>query len=403
MKEYPQQSIEIDEVTLRFISEHAEEDIGQLSLSTAKQGAINRVLALSQIEGRKKIREKIPSFYTTKGLFYPPRLSIEQTSSEITARYKSSLCQGKRLIDLTGGFGADIFFLSEHFEESFYVERDPDLCRIAAHNFHVLNKPEIRIFCSDAQDFITREEAQADWIYIDPARRNKAGRKTAALADCEPNLKELFPLLLQRSEKILMKLSPMIDISAVCRELPGIAQAHVLALNNECKELLFVAEREASSELRIFTRNFKKNGDCQSFDFVQDQEKKAQYKEAKQVGSYLYEANTAIIKSGAFRLISESYNLEKLHKHTHLYTSDKLIKNFPGRSFEVKALHGSSKQDRKELNALSRANVCVRNYPLSADELQKKLKILPGGEHFLFACTLLDESKVIIECKPLSA
>ncbi|MDR1584569.1 MAG: SAM-dependent methyltransferase [Prevotellaceae bacterium] len=390
----------MNEATKRFIIENVGGNVFDLALQVGKYPGVDMPFAVRQIEGRQKMRLKVPAFFAEDNLLYPARLSLEQASSEVTARYKSSLCKGNVLIDLTGGFGIDSFFLSQHFGQSYYIERNKELCLIAGHNFQIADRKNIEVVCAEAGSFLNDFNGIADWIYIDPARRDNAGKKTVLLADCEPDVNKIHSQLLAKARRTLIKLSPMIDAEAVLRDVPHISQIHILAVDNECKELLFVLDKNNTKPLAVRTRNFVKTNTCQSFDFEPEEEKNAAVNFAATLGKYLYEPNAAIMKSAAFKLTAQRYNMYKLHANTHLYTSDSLTRNFPGRIFDVVSLWGNSKSAWKNrLKTLSKANVSVRNYPVSADDLRKKLKLKDGGDTFLFACTLANGEKTIIECK----
>jgi 16S rRNA G966 N2-methylase RsmD len=324
---------------------------------------------------------------------------LEQSSSESTAKYKSSLCEGNILVDLTGGFGVDCCFMSVHFKQVIYVERQQELCELAIHNFRVLDRPHIQVIHAETEKYLTTME-HVDWIFIDPARRSSTGRKVVLLSDCEPDVSALSSLLLQKSTRVMIKLSPMMDITAAIKELPNTAEVHILSVENECKEVLLVLDQETHANQKIKTLNIGKNDKTDTFEFYQEEENTAQSTYATMVAKYLYEPNSSVMKSGAFKLIANRFGLYKLHKNTHLYTSDKLSLEFPGRIFEVYSQWGNSKKEMIELaDKTPKANISTRNYPLSVDELRKKLKIKDGGEVYLFACTLANEQKVIVECK----
>ena len=385
--------------TQKFISENADRDVRQLALQAAKYSDVDMPFALKQIEGKQKIQLKIPTFYNCSELQYPVGLSLEQASSEVTANYKSILCQGNLFVDLTGGFGVDTYFISSRFKQAYYVERNQELCTLAVNNFRALNQLQIKVICSDAEQFLDNCEYTSDWIYIDPSRRDKSGKKTVLLADCEPNITYLYPKLLQKSKRIMIKLSPMIDISSVLNDLPHISQIHVLAVENECKELLFMMDASNSKHPIVYTRNFRKGNNTQAFDFELGEELTATAPFAEKVENYLYEPNAAIMKSAAFKLIAKRYSLSKLHRNTHLYTSNVVAPHFPGRVFEIISLWENKKEWKQRVESIQKANISTRNYPIGAEELRKKLKLNDGGDTFLFACTLNNGNKTIIECK----
>ena len=371
-------------------------------LQAGRYPDVDMPFAVRQIEGRQKMKHKVPLFYDTEGLLYPARLSLEQASSQLTACYKADLCHGRTFADLTGGLGIDCYFISRRFEEATYVERQAELCDVARHNFTALEAGNVRVLQGRAED-VLRNMEPVDCLYLDPARRSEGGRKLVLLSNCEPDVAALAGLLLEKAACTLVKLSPMLDVAAAVRQLPGTHEAHILAVDNECKEVLLMLRPDATpSGLLVRTANLSSKGhEAQHFDFRPQEEAAAQARYTDQAGRYLYEPNAAVMKSGAYRLVSQRFNLPKLHPNTHLYTSDRLLPDFPGRTFEVVARWGHDKKAwRTRLAALGgRANVAVRNYPLSAPELKKKLKLTDGGGLYLFACTLHGGDKAILECK----
>lgn len=387
----------MNQQTQDFIQQFAESDVNDLALQGDKFPEVEMSLALRQIEGRQKIKHKVPAFYACRQLFYPPKLSLEQSSSELTAKYKAELCSGRKLVDLTGGFGIDCYFMSASFDETVYVERNEALCGLAAHNFSVLGRSNIVVKNETAEHFLS-SDFTVDWIFIDPARRKKSGAKAVLLADCEPNVVVLQNLWFERTQHVMIKLSPMVDLVRVVRDLNFVSQIHVVAVNNECKEVVAVVEPNSSEKILIKSIHFTKNAKTETFSFNIDDEKNLSVQYAKQLGLYLYEPNAAILKSGAFKSIAEVYELDKLHVNSHLYTSNDLRPHFPGRIFEVKSVISFNKQALKTFN-LKKANISVRNFPLSVNELRKKLKITDGGDDYLFATTLSTGAKVLVLCK----
>lgn len=389
----------MNQKTKQFITEHEKDDIFALKLQYRNDSEIDIDLAIRQIIGKQKVKSKIPLFYDTEDILYPVQLSLEQSSSELTAKYKSSLCKGNTLVDLTGGFGVDCCFMSEHFKQVTYVEHQAELCELAEHNFKVLEKSHIRVIHAETEKYLHEMEA-VDWIFIDPARRSSSGKKVVLLSDCEPNVSALSTVLLEKSNRIMIKLSPMMDITAALRELPTTSEIHILSVENECKEVLLILSQSVQNNKKIKTINFGKSNENQVFEYSIDDELNAIASFTSAIEKYLYEPNAAIMKGGAFKLVGDRFNLRKTHKNTHLYTSNKLLPDFPGRIFEILHLWGNSKAELKELaQHLPKANITTRNYPISVDELRKKLKIKDGGDTYLFACTLADEQKIIIECK----
>jgi len=388
----------MNQETKQFILENIDANIHQLSLQSARFPLVDMPLAIRQINGKQKIKAKVPLFYNTDEILYPVQLSLEQSSSESTANYKSSLCEGNTLVDITGGFGVDCCFMSERFKQAIYIERQEELCKLASHNFKALNKLHIRVIHAETENYLTKME-HADWVFIDPARRSSSGKKVVLLSDCEPDISTLSTLLLQKATRVMIKLSPMMDITAAINELPNTNEIHIISVDNECKEVLLLLDQEKHTDQKIRTINFGKNNKTEVFEFYQEEEAEAQIKYATTAEKYLYEPNASIMKSGAFKLIAKQFGLHKLHKNTHLYTSVKLSLDFPGRIFKVQNQWANSKKELKELTEKNpKANISTRNYPLSVDELRKKLKIKDGGEVYLLGCTVGVDQKVIIEC-----
>lgn len=386
----------IDEHTKDFIREHANADVRQLALQATRYPMVDMRVAATQIEGRRLALAKLPTWARTDDIVYPVRLSMEQCSSEQTARYKASLVGGERFADLTGGFGIDCSYMADRFSATTYIERNEELCRIARHNFALLGK-DIRVIHADSEEALATL-TQHDWIFVDPARRDTAGRKVAALSDCEPDVCRLEKVLLEKAKRVMIKCSPMLDIAQALRELHSVSEVHVVSVNNECKELLFILESPAPSEPIVHAVNFS-NGDTQTFTYRAAEEATAQCTYTDTVRRYLYEPNSSLMKAGCFRLPATRWDLEKLHRNSHLYTSDILHCNFPGRVFEVKSTDGFSKNELKRLTAeMKNANIAVRNFPERPEVLRKRLKLADGGDNYLFATTLADDRHVIIRC-----
>ena len=386
----------------RFISEHKNDDLSKLAFSFAKNKEINLPFVLQQISGYQKIKKKIPSWYEIENLRFPLKLSLEQCSSEITAKYKREILIGDSLLDLTGGFGIDCAFLSNQFSKVDYVEVQPELCEIAKHNFEQLCLSNIQVYNEDAVEFL-QKCASYDCIYLDPARRSDKGQKLVFLSDCQPNVLEILELLLLKSKEILIKLSPIIDLSVLKKSFSSkLSEIHVVAVDNECKEVLVRITSKDSTELKIKTVNIDEKRQLrQIFQFSETEKEESVATFASDIGRYLYEPNVAILKSGAFQLISEKFDVKKLHIHTHLYTSDKLQADFPGRIFEVEKSFLFSKNELKEnLKDVTKANISVRNFPETPESLHKRLKIKDGGEVYIFACTAM-EKKMLIKTKKI--
>lgn len=383
--------------TLDFIRTHGEADVRALALQARKYSEVDMPVAITQIAGRQAAAHKIPLWSATDGLYYPRHLSLEQCSSELTARYKASLIQGDSLTDLTGGFGIDCAFLASRFKQVAYVERQEELCDIAINNFPLLNLHHITVHHEDAVEYV-QKMSPVDCLFIDPARRNEHGGKTVAIADCEPDVAALEELLLSKARRVMVKLSPMLDLTLALRDLNHVCEAHIISVNNDCKELLLLLAQEPTQAVTIHCVNLTSKGN-QHFAFTREEEQEADCDYTDQVEGYLYEPNASLLKAGAFRSIASAYSLRKLHPNSHLYTADTLVEEFPGRVFRVLARGSFNKKEMKELlGEGKKANITVRNFPASVAELRQRLKLSEGGDTYLFATTLCDEQKVLIRC-----
>lgn len=399
--------IQISPETQLFIREHSSDDVRALALQAKKYPDIDMPTAITQIAGRQVAAEKIPSWREMEEIWYPKHLSLEQCSSETTARYKARLFQGDSLTDLTGGFGIDCSFLAAGFKSATYVERQEELCEIAEHNFPILNLNHIDVRNEDGVAYL-QTMSPVDCIFLDPARRNEHGGKTVAISDCEPDVAGLEELLLSKAKRIMVKLSPMLDLSLALKELKHTQEVHILSVNNECKELLLLLGQEAPTEqappeeipircANLFTKGAQEE---QHFAFTRGQEQHSQCTYTDSLGDYLYEPNASLLKAGAFRSVAAAYSVRKLHPNSHLYTSDTFIENFPGRIFRIVNQCSFNRKEAKEsLADLKKANVTVRNFPATVAELRKRLHLTEGGDTYLFASTLNDGRKVIIRCE----
>lgn len=383
--------------TKEFIQEHQNDDTRTLALKAKRYPAVDMLQAITQIEGRQTAREKLPAWAATNGIIYPPRISMEQCSSEAAALYKASIAGGERLADLTGGFGIDCSYMARAFRNATYIERSTLLCDIARENFTLLGLNHINIINGNSEEALAALPQQ-DWIFIDPARRDGEGRKVVALSDCEPDVTALEQPLLEKARKIMIKCSPMLDITAASRQLANIEAIHIVAVNNECKELLFILGRESSNDTPIICANIRKEG-TETFTFSQSEEAATAATYSNTIGRYLYEPNAAIQKSGCMHTLSQRLALKKLHPNSQLYTSDTLCEGFPGRVFTVEKVCGFSKSEIKEIQALKQANITIRNFPDTVHQLRRKLKLADGGGHYLFATTVSNGSRIIAVCR----
>ena len=391
----PEEILTLNEATLQFIREHLNDDVPTLALKKAPVGT-DLSLALRQINARQLLQKKAPEWSANDALLFPARLSIEQCSSEATAQYKAKLLKGKTFADLTGGLGIDTYYLSNGFEKSDYVECRAELCELARHNLAVLDAP-VTVWNETAESFISHCDAY-DCLYIDPARRDTHGRKTIAIGDCTPDVAQLQELLLQKAPTVLVKLSPMLDIRQALAALHNVKEIHVLAVDNECKELVFRLERDFSGPTERYCANLQTSQPL--LHFTQEEEQTSALQLADYPMRYLYEPNAALLKSGCFKLPAKWFGVSKLHKDSHLNTSETLVAEFPGRVFEVEGWASYNKKVRQALlPGLDKANLAVRNFPLSVDELRKSLKMSDGGDIYLFATTLKGNEKVLVRTK----
>ena len=395
--------MELTTETIRFIEENARADVRSLALQAKKYPKVDMAMAVVQIAGRQIAEAKVPTWYRTEGLLYPKHLSMEQCSSEATAIYKAGLVEGETFADLTGGFGIDCSFLSRKFKKADYVERQAELCELAKYNFPLLGL-NIDVHNEDGVEYLKRMQP-VDCLFLDPARRDGHGGKTVAISDCEPDVSALEELLVEKARKVMVKLSPMLDLSLALKDLKHVCEVHIVSTDNECKELLLILQKEtASTEVSIHCINSlgALNGYriYQEYAFTQEQERTSDCPLTHEVEAYLYEPNASIMKAGAYRSLTQAYPVKKLHPSSHLYVSPHFIEDFPGRKFQVEAVSGFGKKELKTfLQGMEKANLTIRNFPSSVAELRKRLKLKEGGDDYLFATTLADESKVIIKCK----
>ena len=390
-----EEDLNLNDITQQFIRENLNADVPTLALKKAPVGT-DVSLALRQIAARQLLQKKVPQWAENEDLLFPVHLSIEQCSSEAAAKYKAGLLDGQTFADLTGGLGIDTFYISQHFQQTDYVEMQTELCDLARHNFAIL-KTDVKVLNETAEDYLKHCEPK-DCIFIDPARRDEHGRKTISISDCTPDVAALQDLLRQKAKRVLIKLSPMLDISKALEELCHVKEVHVVAVANECKELDFIMERDYQGEVHFVCVNLMTNQ--QELCFTMAEERNSTTRLAEGVMKYLYEPNPALMKAGCFKLLTACFDVYKLHRNSNLYTSDRLILDFPGRVFEVQDWAPYNKKVKSTLLAdVKKASVAVRNFPLSVAELRKNLKIADGDENYVFATTLKGEEKIIILTK----
>ncbi|WP_196891412.1 THUMP-like domain-containing protein [Aureivirga marina] len=379
----------------QFISENLNTDTKQLIFKKSPFENVSMQEIVNQIICKKKAKTKIPIWFEKENIIFPNKLNLEQSSSEKTAEYKANLVSGNSIIDLTGGFGIDCFYFSKRCKNVFHCELNSELSEIVTHNFKVLEATNIKTVNQDSLEYLKNAE-KFDWIYIDPSRRNDAKGKVFLLADCLPNVPENLDLLFEHSDKVLIKTSPILDIQSAINELQFVTEIHIVALENEVKELLFILEKKESF-LEIKTINITKKGN-EYFNFNWEEETIPTFELPKK---YLYEPNAAILKAGGFKQISEQLSLDKLHQNSHLYTSDELI-DFPGRKFEISQIVPYQKKILKKLLPEKKANITTRNFPETVAQIRKKTGIKDGGNTYLFFTTDINDKPCILVCKKIS-
>lgn len=378
---------------------HRGDDPVKMLLKGDLPSGIDPQKVADQLEGLAVAPAKWPWLAENKYVAYPPRLNREQSSSETAARYKASLVGvGSTLADLTGGMGIDSLMFAQRARSVDYVEQDGELCDIMEHNSRVLGKQNIVCHCGDCVSWLKEQQRHFDWIYLDPARRDSHGRKLVCLADCQPDVLELMPLLQSIGTNLMIKCSPMIDLHDSVRRLGIVEQIHIVAVGHECKEVLFLAgdgRQAAASERRVVVKcvDIWNGGEWQN-KFMLGDDCPTVY--ADHVLRYLYEPNAALMKGAPWGEICQWYGVKKLSRNTQLYTSEALVENFPGRLFEVEC---ELKLNRKAVRALiGQANVVVRNYPADAVTLRRQLGIADGGERFIIATTVGNQ-KIGLLCR----
>ncbi|WP_417875853.1 class I SAM-dependent methyltransferase [Winogradskyella sediminis] len=377
-----------------YINEHINSDTSKLLLKGIPFTFVDSKLVIEQIEAKKRCQKKLPTWFETENIYYPNRLNIEQTSSEITAKFKAHLVSGNSLIDLTGGFGVDAYYFSKQVDHVTHCEINSELSHIVQHNTEALHISNIECKNENGIETLKAIDKPFDWIYIDPSRRDHTKQKVFLLSDCEPNIKIHQKTLLKYAQNVMIKTSPLLDIKATLSDLTNVKEIHVVAVQNEVKELLWILERDYNTNVVIKTVNLQKsNTQHFSFNFNDESDAKVTYSDPL---TYLYEPNVAILKSGSFNSVSDLLRIDKLHKHSHLYTSNKLI-DFPGRRFKInKVLPYSKKSFSKE--KITKANITTRNFPLTVSDIRKKLKVKDGGHSYVFFTTDCHDSKIIIIC-----
>jgi len=378
-----------------FINNNLNSDISSLLLKGTAFDTVDTKEIIEQIEAKKKSENKLPTWFNTPNIYYPNKLNIEQTSSEITAQYKSQLVSGSSLIDLTGGLGVDSYYFSKTIKSVTHCEVNSRLSNIASYNFEQLTAFNINTTNEDGLEYLRNTRKVYDWIYIDPSRRHNTKGKVFYLKDCLPNITEHIDSLFKHSNNILIKASPMLDITVGLSELKFVKEIHIVAINNDVKELLFILENGYQETIGVKTINIRKNTDeTFAFNLNEEEHTVATFGDLQ---NYLYEPNAAILKSGAFKIVSHKLKVDKLHKHSHLYTSTELI-DFPGRRFKIlEAIPYNKKLVEKSLKN-KKASISTRNFPETTNQIKKKFKIKDGGNLYVFFTTNFNNEKIVILC-----
>ena len=380
-----------------FINANVDKNITKLALQKNPFPETEWIAILNQIEAKAKARLKLPTWFAANNIVFPSKISVEQTSSEKTAAHKASLISGGSLIDLTGGFGVDDFYFAQKIKKVVHCEINPELSQIVRHNFQQLKLENISCHSGDSLDILKKLNSKWDWIYIDPSRRNDAKGKVFMLEDCLPNVPKHLDFLLEYSNSILIKTAPLLDISAGLLELKNVKAIHIVALENEVKELLWELHKDHSGNTIIKTVNLAKDK-TDTFEFVL-----GEASENPKFGlpkKYLYEPNSAIMKSGGFDEVGTFFKLDKLHKHSHLYTNSTLI-SFPGRVFEIENSFPYHKNEMKTHLEKQQFNITTRNFPDSVESIRKKWKIKEGGNRYCFFTTDENDDKIVLICKKI--
>lgn len=390
----------ITEETRAFIAAHADADVRKLALMGKRCEGIDMPFALDQIAGRQTARLKLPSWAATEGIIFPPHLAMEQCSSEATARYKASIAarfvdaKNCGFIDITGGFGVDFSYMAKGFKSATYIERQENLCELAAINLPLLGLSNATILNTDGEDYIKNAHFTDETVvFMDPARRDKNGGRTYAIGDCTPDVLGFIDNLLQKAALVIIKLSPMLDWHATVADLnrvvsnhDAVREVHIVATKNECKELLIVLSTRTSAPPSIHCVN-----DDSLFSFDErtaNNAKNTDFTDSSETPKYLLVPNAAVMKAGCFRELELVLGIRQIAPSSHLFVSDSEISGFPGRTFQISAVSSLNKKELKAmLSGIERANISCRNFPLKPEELRKRLKIKDGGNDYIFATT----------------
>ena len=402
----------MNEATREFVREHRDDDVRQLALRGTKDPEVDLAMALQQIDGRKRAQEKLPSWVAVEGIVWPPHLSMEQCSSEQTARYKAEVAgSGGVFVDLTAGFGVDAAFIAQGFQKAVAVELQAELCAISSENFKHLGLHQIEVVNGNGVDYLYRM-FPADLVFIDPARRDEHGGRTYGIADCTPNVLDFIDKLLEKAQRVMIKLSPMLDWRKAVEDIGKqyVSAVHIVSVNNECKELLIEvkSERVKSEKSRIGGQrvvcvNLLSDGGRECFEFDADAPPASTFHLSLLTFHFLYSPNASVMKASCFDLLAERFGVMPLHQNSHLFVSDKEVSEFPGRGFVIERITSMNKRELKEsLAGITQANIAVRNFPMSAEELRRRLKLRDGGDVYIFATTVENAGHRLLICRKIS-
>lgn len=384
----------------QFMQEHQRHEAAQLMLQAHRYPHLPMLELVQQLQARQKAAAKLPTWAANPDVVFPATLSVEQSSSEVTAAFKASLVQGALLVDLTGGFGADSLYFARSFKQVVHIEQNAALQEVASYNFNLLQAHNIQSIHTTAEDFLRDFKGKADILYLDPARRGDSNQKLHLLQDCEPDILTLLPLLFTKADAILLKTSPMLDIDLALEQLQHVAKLWVVAVQNEVKEVLYLLQPEAPQPALVqrVAVNLLPNASPQQLTFTKAAEEAAQvnYTDPQE---YIYEPNAAILKAGAYRYLSQYLHLAKLHPNSHLYTSATLLADFPGRTFRCTDVSRYSKKELLHRLPGKQANITIRNFPESVAAIRRKTSIKEGGDIYLFFTTDRHQKVVVLFCR----
>jgi precorrin-6B methylase 2 len=376
-----------------FIHKNLKTDLQKLILKGSPFSKISIQELATQIEGKNRAEKKLPTWVNTSGIIFPPKLNLEQASSEIAAKYKATLIGKGDLADLTGGFGVDDYYFATKAKQVYHCEMNPQLSNLVKHNATVLGIKNMKCIPGDSKDFLLKQE-KIETIYIDPSRRAQSSR-VFLFKDCEPNVINHLALYLKKAKKIIIKAAPMLDITAGINELKSVSEVHIVSINNECKELLFVLEKTEYKEPKIFCALLHQNS-AKVYPFSSTEERALVITSSK-LKNYLYEPDAAILKAGFFKSVGEQFKVNKIHPNTHLYTSELPILDFPGKVFKI--IKSINFNDFTTSKTTKKANVVTRNFNLKPEELKKKFKIADGGNDYLFFTTNYKDQKIVVQAE----